>query len=275
MSNTRISFKNKLEQGQLFKISRFKESIKKPRPHKHDGYYELIFIREGAGFHLIETENYPVTVPELYFLKPGQLHCWQFTAIPKGFVLLIKEAFFDPVAEAPVLDLLSRLKTTQRVSLPDDYDPNFLFEEILKEYKEPNEYSKHIISGLLRSVFSKILLLSDIRFEMKFKNDLFHQFQLLLSVKCPALHKVNAFAELLNTSPQNLNAACRKYSSKSASEHISDQIILEAKRHILHTELNIAEIAEHLYFNDASHFGKFFKNKEGLTPSQFREKHFQ
>lgn len=275
MRNETITIKNKLEHGKLFKASRFKEAIKRTKPHKHDGYYELIFIQQGEGFHLIETENYPVTVPELYFLKPGQLHCWQFTAVPRGFVLLFKEGFFDPISEAPVLDLIANLNATSRVSLPSGYDPSFLFEEILMEYQEPTDYSIHTISGHLRSIFSKILQLSDIQNDKKGTGALHHRFLQLLPTKCPELHKVNQFAELLHTTPQNLNAACRKYTSKSASEHIADQMLLEAKRYILHTDMNIGEIADMLHFNDASYFVKFFKKQEGTTPFQFREKHFQ
>jgi hypothetical protein len=100
MENKQIDTKNKLDDGLMFKISRFKEQIKKTKPHKHDEYYELIFISEGEGFHCIESEKFLVTAPEFYFLKPGQLHFWQFTSIPKGFVILFKEAEFDALKES-------------------------------------------------------------------------------------------------------------------------------------------------------------------------------
>jgi AraC-like DNA-binding protein len=275
MKNGQITLKNKLNHGTLFKISRFKEAIKKTRPHTHDGYFELMIIREGEGFHQIESENYPICAPEIYFLKPGQLHCWQFTATPKGFVLLFKETFFDTVSEGPILNLLKNLNQTTRITIPADYHPMFLFEEMLKEYQDPTPYSIHIIHGHLRSVFSKILQLSDIQEEKKNNGSLHDNFLNLLPVKCPELHKVIQYAALLNTSPQNLNAACRKYTSKSAGEHISDQLILQAKRYILHTNMNMNEIADALRFNDASYFIKYFKKLEGITPFQFRAFHFQ
>lgn len=76
MSSQQIETKNKLDNGLTFKFSRFKEQIKKTSPHKHDDYYELIFLSEGEGFHWIESEKYLVSTPEFYFLKPGQLHYW-------------------------------------------------------------------------------------------------------------------------------------------------------------------------------------------------------
>ena len=271
-----IATKNKLDAGKLFKISRFKEMIKRTQPHKHEGYYELIFIREGEGFHQIEAESYPVTVPELYFLKPGQLHCWQFTAIPRGFVLLFKEDFFDPTGEAQLLDLIKNLGQVSRVSLPGEYDPAFLFEEMLREYENAQPYSLHIIYGDLRSLFSRILQLSHTQEKKQSAHDALHEkFLRLLPTHCPELHKVSEFAHLLNTSPQNLHAACRKYTAKSASAHIAAHLMLEARRYLLHTDMRINEIADMLRFNDASYFVKYFKKQEGITPLQFRERHFQ
>ena len=78
MENNHIDIKNKLDEGLTFKISRFKEQIKKTKPHKHDEYNEFIFLSEGEGFHCIESEKFMVSTPEFYFLKPGQLHFWQF-----------------------------------------------------------------------------------------------------------------------------------------------------------------------------------------------------
>lgn len=64
-----ITTKNKLESQELFKISRFKPLIKKTKPHKHEGYFEMIFIAEGEGFHWIETENFQIQTPDFSLLS--------------------------------------------------------------------------------------------------------------------------------------------------------------------------------------------------------------
>jgi AraC-like DNA-binding protein len=271
-----ILVKNKLHHGELFKISRFKEVIKKTSPHKHDGYYELIFIREGEGFHWIDTESFRLAAPEIYFMKPGQLHCWQFTSIPKGYVILFREEFFDPIREIYILELIKRFKDTVRIPVVNGYNPEFLFQELFAEYLSASSYSTNIIHGYLRVIFSKILQLADTLEEQTNHPASLHQrFLKLLSERSPELRSVSEFSVLLNTSPQNLNNACRKFTDKSAGGHIAIQLLLEAKRYILHTDLTVNEIAHQLNFNDASYFVKFFKKQEGITPLQFRERHFQ
>ena len=92
----------------------------------------------------------------------------------------------------------------------------------------------------------------------------YEKFVQLLVKECPRLHKVNEFADLLNITPQNLNAICRKHTGKSASEIITNQLFLEAKRYILHTDNTIDEIAEILSFTDSSNFVNSLKSTRTL-----------
>lgn len=276
MKNQIIHTKNKLGEGLLFKISRFKEVIKKTVPHKHDDYYELIFLSEGEGFHRIETDNFLIAAPEFYFLKPGQLHYWQFTSIPKGFVILFKEEMFNQIKESDLIDLYRQLSANTRIKMDMKNYPEQILVEILNEYHANTDYSLHIIHGLLRALFGKLLFSSDNnRKKLNVQLSLFDRFRKLLVRECTRLHRVSDYADLLNTTPQNLNAACRKHSDRSAGEHITAQLLLEAKRYILHTENTINEIAYLLSFSDPSNFVKFFKKHETLTPLHFRKKYFQ
>ncbi len=274
MSN--IPIKDKLGDDRLFKIARFKEKIKRTKPHKHDGYHELIYINQGEGFHWLDTGHYKISPPEIYFLKPGSLHCWQFTAIPKGFVILFRESYFDPIKEQNILELLQQMDTQLQISLKGEFQPFPIFEEILREYTQDTTHSDLIIHGYLQALLSKILHLSQSDLKKAGPGSLLpERFLKLLSEKCPQWRLVHQYAAQLNTSPQNLNAACRKHTGKSAGEHIAEQVLLEAKRHLLHTDEHINQIAYHLHFNDASYFIKFFKKYTGQTPAQFRRRFFQ
>lgn len=271
-----IDIKNKLDEGVTFKISRFKEQIKKTKPHKHDEYNELIFLKEGEGFHTVETEKHLITAPEFYFLKPGQLHFWQFTSIPKGYVIIFKNTEFDPVKENQSTDFLGRFDQITRIGFQNENYPEYILEEILKEYQLNNQYSKEVIHGLLNALLGKLLrLYSNQTSSFNNPQHIYDKFMQLLVKETPNLHKVNEFAGLLNTTPQNLNIVCRRQTGKSASEIITRQLILEAKRYILHTDYTINEIAEFLSFSDTSNFVKFFKRYEKVTPVQFRSKYFQ
>lgn len=276
MNGKMINIKNKLEEGLTFKVSRFKEQIKKTKPHKHHEYYELIFLSHGEGFHCIESEKFMISTPDFYFLKPGQLHYWQFTSIPNGFVILFNNNEFNAVNENVLIDLIRKLTDTTRLKIQSEKYPIHLLEEIYNEFKNHSRYSKEIIHGLLKALFGKLLQIKDNKpNNQTHSQPIYERFMTLLVKECPRLHKVNEFADLLNITPQNLNTICRKQVGKSASEIITNQLLLEAKRYILHTDNTINEIADILSFTDASNFVKFFKKQEGITPIQFRDKYFQ
>lgn len=270
-----IESKNKLSNDLSFKISPFKEQIKKTQPHKHEEYYELIFLHQGEGFHSIEEKKYLVNPPEFYFLKPGQLHFWQFTSIPKGFVILIRSDEFDIVNENQLIQLLNKLNDIQQLRFPAEKYPQLILEEIHREYTQQKTYSKDIIHGLLSVLFGRLLQSKDTNPHKTTPNSHFEKFNYLLINKTPHLHKVSEFAELLHITPQNLNTICRKATGKSASQIINEHILLEAKRYILHTDNSINEIAALLSFSDTSNFVKFFKKISGLTPLNFRKQYFQ
>lgn len=275
-STTHIATKNKLDGELIFKVSRFKEKIKRTVPHKHDDYFELIFLSEGEGFHWIESDRFQIKAPEFYFLQPGQLHCWQFTSIPKGFVVLFRDSFFDDVHNSHTINMYKQLTTTKRIPVTSATRSDFILNEIFSEYQNNNAYSTLIIQGLLKALFGRLLQFSETSTPgIDLAKTHCDKLLALLSIKCPGLYMVKDFASLLNITPQNLNASCRKQTGKSASTLIAAQIIIEAKRYLLHTENTIGEIAQMLCYNDTSYFVKFFKKAVGVTPVQFRHKHFQ
>lgn len=272
-----IEIKNKLASQQLFKVSPFKEVIKRTRPHKHDAYFELIYLSEGAGFHWIDTEKFQINPPVVYFLS-GQLHYWEMTAIPKGYVLLFKEEFFDFFKQGELLNLLRALEGTVEMHLSDTSNLESIFSEMAKEYKEPSANSAELIHGYLQVILVKLLRnKAQVSSPAYAGNDaVYRKFLNIIQNSNPISNlKVNAVSATLNVSPQNLNLIVKKASGKSASELISEQVLLEAKRYLIHTEKTVSEIAFSLDFTDSSHFVKHFKKATGETPQAFRMRHFQ
>jgi AraC family transcriptional regulator, transcriptional activator of pobA len=91
------------------------------------------------------------------------------------------------------------------------------------------------------------------------KSDLFQAFIQLLTTDNGIKNKVAYYAHKLNTTPQNINAACQKSIQKPATEVLSEFVLNESKRLLLYTDKTISEIVFALEFADPSHFVKYFK----------------
>ncbi len=100
---------------------------------------------------------------------------------------------------------------------------------------------------------------------------LFNSFVKLVNQHFITERKVSAYADMLHVSPDHLNRVIKSNSDKTAGELIDEMLLTEAKAHLLHSKMSIAEIAYQLEFADPSHFNKFFKKLAGITPMIFRK----
>ena len=82
--------------------------------------------------------------------------------------------------------------------------------------------------------------------------------------------QVADYAELLHVTPNHLNRTVKEVSGRTASGHITEMIMQEAKVLLKYTDLSVAEIAYRLLFSEPSSFSRFFKKELDLTPLEFR-----
>lgn len=259
-----IPVKSKIASEQLLKISPFKEVIKPTVPHKHADYFELILLEQGGGYHVIDDQRYEVLPPTAYFLKPGQTHCWDFSRVPKGYVLLFRET------------LLNRECLEIAYNLPVQVQPGN--SETLMELARRfwMDYHAGAAPAILNTYLQLLLLKTaegvDVADQRdKTFNPQYYQFKSLVNEHFYQVKKIQAYAAMLHLPAAQLNAVCKAASGKTPSMLLNERIVLEAKTLLSHTELSIKEIAARLDFADPSHFVKFFKLYTNLTPGRYRE----
>jgi AraC-like DNA-binding protein len=82
--------------------------------------------------------------------------------------------------------------------------------------------------------------------------------------------QVSDYAALLYVTPNHLNRTVKEVTGRTASAHIAEMILLEAKSLLRYTELPIAEIAWRLRFSEPSSFHRFFRKETAQTPAAYR-----
>jgi AraC family transcriptional activator of pobA len=75
----------------------------------------------------------------------------------------------------------------------------------------------------------------------------------------------------LATTPYLLNTALRQTAGQSVAEAIHSRRLVEAKRLLRHTQLQIGEIAQSAGFSDPAYFSRFFRSRTGRSPQTWRE----
>jgi AraC-like DNA-binding protein len=83
-------------------------------------------------------------------------------------------------------------------------------------------------------------------------------------------HSVSFYADLLNKSPKTITNLFAQAHYQSPSEIIQERLHLEAVRLLKYTDKSIKEIAFELGYEDLPSFSRFFRNKSGQSPRDFR-----
>lgn len=136
---------------------------------------------------------------------------------------------------------------------------------------------------MLQSMLKRMLILS-VRILRKSNNyhkleknqsDIIREFNYLVEGHFSKHHDVAFYASKLNKSPKTLSNLFSIVSERPPLNIIHDRIMIHARRQINYTNLSIKEIAYQLGYEDIQTFSRFFKNKEGISPVQYREKFSQ
>ncbi len=264
-----IKVNRKIELNRHFKISRMKEVIKPTKPHMHDGYFEVIYLTDGAGVHQIDDDNYQVEPPVLFYMSPGHVHCWEFSKIPKGYVCIFKEEF---LSDFPDIKLKFVEFDTKYNLISKKHNFVQEFELMMEEYQRPNP-NLNILKSYLNIILWKISELTvDESEKLIVSSPTLTNYRKLIDSHFTSEKNLDFYVDKLQITKRVLNNICKKETGRPVSSLINERIIVESKRFLKHTDNSISEIAYHLNFNDPSHFVKFFKAKTNLTPGEFRAK---
>ena len=101
-------------------------------------------------------------------------------------------------------------------------------------------------------------------------DELFNTFLSLLREHCSTERSVEFYAQKMGITPKYLSLILKKKSGRNASKLIDEAVVYEAKRLLKYSGLSIREIAIKLNFASQSFFGKYFKQRVGVSPSRYK-----
>ena len=253
------------------------------KPHSHN-FYLCVLFTEGSGKHEIDFNTYTINPGKVFFLKPGQTHFWKFDTKPEGFIFFHSQAFYEikfldhklsafpfyySYQNPPVLELTKK----EWQSLQSK------FQETYTEYQQNKLFRELKIITLINSIYIDLTraYTADINTTTLCSSNylnILEQLENLINKHFYAEKLPRFYANSLNITTKHLNRVVKETVNKTTNQLISERILLEAKRLLVHSDENLANVANRLEFSDYAYFSKFFKSKTGITPMDFRKKYF-
>ncbi|MCS3797336.1 helix-turn-helix domain-containing protein [Niastella sp. OAS944] len=252
-------------------FSDMKDNIQ--RPHRDDHY---MFVVQSKGNFLWELDFKQVTMlgPSVLYVAPGQVHRYlQFSDCTGWFI------FIDPllVTEKYTRVLNNYLNAGQVFQIKTD-NPAFSIIPVIETLLERKEFFQDQIARSLTDSLLGFLtgaLIQDHAAEKLMSGQKYqtvYQFKQLVQTRYKELKQVKEYASQLNISPLYLNEIVKQITGFPVSYWIQQTILLEAKRLLYYTQLDVKQIAFELGYEDHTYFSRFFKKNVHMTASEFRVK---
>lgn len=250
-------------------------------PHRV-GFYVILFIESGSGIHFVDFNPVELKPDTVLFLHKDIVQQFGRASNLQGKAILFTDTFFSGTEQdmkflGSTLLFNSLIEVTQ---FQDTDEAKFfiaIFNEMKEELKNAKDASQ---KQILKNLLHNLLLLS----ERKIKNNQFNSlssieldyvilFKNYLENNFSQKRNVSFYTEKILLTEKRLNQATKKILGKTPKEIIDDRILLEAKRLLVNSSINIKEIAFALGFEEPTYFAQYFKKHTLITPAEFREKY--
>lgn len=240
--------------------------------HRHS-YYALFYFTEGKGTHSIDFQSHTIEENTLFFLRPGQVHSWTFSKPVKGFALKIYPDYLSEqggsVSSFQNYPFFQLGNSHCKLTIHDSKQLRNDFERLLGETNSQTNPS--MVFLLIQLVLQQSLNEFQTTYQKTSKVDSkLWDFFSLLEKNFKDQKTTSYYAKEMGISTGSLNQLCQNEYGKSAKSVIQERLVLEIKRLLLHSDLNINQIALTLGFVDNSYFSKFFKTHTANSPENFR-----
>lgn len=269
---------DELTGNQNFRVYNYEGSLPEQSelliPHRKD-HYLIVFIRQADSRLWIDMTPYTLKKNAVYFTGPDQIIVKEeFMALCSTGIAFTNEFLsFQGNASLSTLPLIQNRQNGHELLLTAT-DVDFV-EQILTciniEYQRPGEWQQRMLSAHLTVLLTYLSRLYTAQFkDISVDQLLLKKFQAKISTSFRELHEVGDYASLLNISAGHLSEVVKMQSGMPAIKHIHEQLVLEARRLLFHTDHSLKEITFDLGFSDASYFSRFFKRETGVTPAEYR-----
>jgi AraC family transcriptional regulator, transcriptional activator of pobA len=272
--------------GAYFYANSFSDHIEKHHlhvltPHAHD-FYVIVYFTSGSGRHEIDFTTYDIAEGQLFFMRPGQAHNWNFSKDTEGIAVLFSAAFvshFLPQIPLGSLSMFARISPLNCISVPPGHRKRLhgFLSEMHGAYKSHSELSRQSCAAWLSLLLVHANELAAAEAKPGHLPEsyllIYEKFTALLDSSYRRIHKVDDFAKAIGVSGRHLARVCMEAAGKPAGTIINEKLALEARRMIAAGRRSLTETSEELGFGEYSYFSRWFKKHTGLSPETFRKKY--
>jgi AraC family transcriptional activator of pobA len=242
--------------------------------HRHADLAQLLYVQKGHALLEIEGEQTRIDRPSIQVVPPMCVHGFHFSPEVDGFVITIAAPLIGWLQEQS--DARQRVLQYPGCYAAEADQPylDTLCAMLNHEYANPAPSRDLLLRSLVGAL---VVWVSRREQERHVGSERLDRGQSYLAAFSKLIEKhyrehlpISRYAAFLGVTPVYLNTVCQRLAHQSALSIVHQRLLLEAKRNLIYTTLNVSQIADLLGFSEPAYFTRFFKRLTGTTPNHFR-----
>ena len=260
------------------------KTLNLPSEAKRMGCFLFGFCDKGQAEYDVDTIHQVVTAGHCIIVSAGQvLDRVRISPECVARIVFISSEYVQEVLsgmrDLSSIYLFSRLHPVFPMSREDARSILNFYLLIRQKVSEVNHrFRRDTVRALLQAflydagnLFWKVFSLEDDRKNSR-AEEIFMAFITLVEKNFKHERRVGWYAKELSITPKYLSESVRQISRRTPSDWIDSYVMLELRVVLKNTNLTIKEIAQQLNFPNQSFMGKFFKERSGMSPKEYRKK---
>lgn len=247
--------------------------------HQHPHLHQLSYWLDAGGHYSCDGDSHLLDGPTLTWMPSGVVHGFSVSSRSDSIVVSLSDDFVAQCLRGmtlPQVDGMLRRPLVLPVAPERRAMLLHTFERVEQEYHYPSWAQVRMIEAQVRIIFLDMVRghggdPRDAEGRTPSESVLFQHFLALLEERFRHQRRVADYVALLGTTPYLLNRATQQGAGMKASDMITARFIQEARRLLLFTALDVAEVAWVLGHADPAHFGRLFRREMGIAPGKWRD----
>lgn len=247
--------------------------------HRHEALHQFQLLEAGGAVATIDGAQYRIEAPCVLMLAPDSVHGFAYTPGTRGHQITIPTVTLKGALRGAdqVEALLASSFVLNADALPTDEAKRCaqLFDALAAEFQAAHPGRVHAL--LAQATLIALWFLRHRGAQpaeaphRAVRDTLVQRLRALVEANFREHRPLAFYAEALNVTPDHLSRSCRTVTGQSALDLVHARLMLEARRLLAYTPMNVNEIAASLGYDDPAYFSKFFARTVGESPTAYRD----
>lgn len=251
------------------------------QPHRHASLVQLLLIKDGTARVQIDGRELVLRAPAVVWVAALTAHGFAFSPGTEGHVLTLDQSRLRTLL-GPARGLWEALAASRAVALRRGSAACQTLLAVGRalgdDYPGTSPWRAQVLDGAVLMAVALVARLPVLAAEApdagrpggramqhlaRYREEVERRFR--------GQPSLEALAAPLGITTTQLNRICRRHLNCSALDVLHQRLLLEAKRELGYTTLQVRQIAEGLGFADPAYFTRFFQRLAGQAPTAWRE----